>query len=106
MAGTLADLKTWIANLSDKLILKCTEPISTGTAVKILRREELRLENGFATRPDVKHVDNIIALADVGESPKSSPTPDLKRGRYDVEWDDKLVEEAAANFRSGTGSAI
>ena len=77
-----------------------------GTAVKISGREELRLESGFATLPDVKHVDNIIALADLGENPKSSPTPGLKRGRYDIEWDDKLTEEAAANFRSGTGSAI
>ena len=96
-----------ISHLATFMLLKVSRPILPGTAVKHLGRTKIRLERGWVTIPDGKHVTNVFQRIGYGtdRAPgRSVPTPGVKRVGNEVQNMDMQVPEQ--DFRSAVGSLI
>jgi len=80
MAGSSEDVGAVVAWMSKYLLLKVSGEIGVGDGYKYLNRIRVRLEDGWATIHDGKHIQNIRKIPELPSSAKVVPTPSVKRG--------------------------
>jgi hypothetical protein len=105
VCGPQNSLNELIAFLSLYLLLKISEPISTGMAYKYLNRVRLRIENGWVIMPNPELVERVLSMVGTGQSrPKGFVTPGVHRPTTDPLHE--VPCEEVAIFRAATGSLL
>jgi len=105
VCGPQNALNELIAFLSLYLLLKISEPISTGMAYKYLNRVRLRIENGWVIMPNPDLVERVLSMVGTDQSrPKGFVTPGVHRPTSDPLHD--VPCEEVAIFRAATGSLL
>ena len=98
--------KHMIMHLATYFLLKVSDPITTGKAMRHLGRTKIRLERGWATIPDAKRVQNVFSRVGYGEDRapgKSVSTPGLKRTGNEIH---NQQDPDETSYRPAVGSLI
>eukprot|EP00974_Lingulodinium_polyedra_P066829 6467885-Lingulodinium_polyedra.AAC.1 len=86
--------------MAEGLMLKVTQAQWPGDAVRILGKKKCRDEAGFTTKPDPKHVVNVLRCSGVDgrASGKGESTPGVPRSPNNEEEEKELDPEHVALF--------
>ena len=100
-------IKLILVHLAEYMLLKVSDEIVPGKAVKHLGRIKLRIPNGWVTIPDEKHLANVFRCVGYDERAPGREvlTPGVKR-TGSPEDEQELEADRAAGYRSATGSLI
>lgn len=95
------ELVAWI---SKYILIKVSEEVTPGKAVKFLKRTKVRTEKGSITLPDPKLDDRVVDAMGYSESMKPAVTPGVKR--VDSKNDEDRAARSDRDFRSIGGSLV
>jgi len=106
--GSTEPATKFIAHLQKYVLLKMSDKIIAGGAVKHLGRVKVRMPNGWCTIPDARHLDNVFQQVGYGKDKipgRKVATPGVKRDGTEFE-EQPVAPELASPNRSATGSLI
>ena len=92
-----------ILEMAGHLLLKVSDPIWPGDAVDHLNRRKVRINDGWITIPDAKHLENAITMVGYDERPPGKPvaTPGVRRSGLSADDETLLGEDQTKRFGLG-----
>ena len=107
LLASLADGPLILKAMSRHLAMKVTAPLLAGCGAEHLGRLKIRVERGWVTRPDPRHLENAFDALGFDERPPVNrvSSPGVKRPQGTAE-DKPLSPADTTRFRSATGSLV